>query len=67
MKISFTTKKESKRIEEERFLALTPSERLMEFLESMACFAQFPSKIEEKKGDNFLIVLNQDSDGGVEQ
>lgn len=66
MEISFTTKEESKRLEEKRFLALTPSERLMEFLESMAYFTQFPSKVPEKKNDNFVIILNQKKDGRVE-
>lgn len=45
MNISFTIKEESKRMEEERFLALTPLERLMEFINSMSYFEQFPSKM----------------------
>jgi hypothetical protein len=67
MEVSFTTKEESNKKEEQRFLALSPSERLMEFLESMPYFAQFPSKIEDDKSDNFVIVLNQEKDGRMEQ
>lgn len=58
MKISYTTKEESKRKEEERFLALSPSERLMEFLNEMPYFAQFSSKETQKEDDNFVIILN---------
>lgn len=46
-------------MEEERFLVLTPSERLMEFLESMPYFEQFFSKNVEQENNNFVIVLNQ--------
>ncbi|HZH86680.1 MAG TPA: hypothetical protein VFD77_05135 [Brumimicrobium sp.] len=64
MKISFTTKEESKKKEEEHFLAISPSERLIAFLESMSYFAQFPSKYAEEKNDNFLIVLKSQTQDG---
>lgn len=66
MNISFPTKEESKKTEEKRFLALTPSEMLMEFINSMSYFEQFPSKYVREENGNFLIVLNQNKAGGLE-
>jgi hypothetical protein len=49
MNISFTTKEESKKTKEERFLALTPSERPLQFIKSISYFEQFHSKYVRKK------------------
>ncbi|PKR81348.1 hypothetical protein CW751_04640 [Brumimicrobium salinarum] len=60
MEISYTTKEEANRMEEKRFLALKPSERLIEFLNEMPYFAQFPSKKPQEKEENFIVILNDE-------
>lgn len=57
MKISFNTKEESKRIQQENFLKLTGAERVYRFIELMQYFNQFPSKIKKNKNKNFIIEI----------
>ena len=57
MKISFQTKEESKRKQEEAFLALSGGERFMKFLELQEAMQMFPTQAKPEKKDNFVIEL----------
>lgn len=58
MEISFTTKEESKAKQEADFLKLTPTERVYSFFRMMEAMKKFPTKAEDEKKDNFVIVIN---------
>jgi hypothetical protein len=58
MEIRYLTKEESNKIRQEEFLALSPSERILAFLELSRRINQlFPSKIsfEERTRGNFIL------------
>ncbi len=58
MKMFFRTKEESNKIQEEEFLKLTPSERVLSFISHIYFFKYFPSKIKnEDKSKNFIIEI----------
>lgn len=67
MKIEFRTKEESKLLQREAFLNLTPAQRFDKFLEMMEAFEMFPvnNKVREgrenKEKRNFVINFG-DSD-----
>ncbi len=59
MEISFTTKEESKRLQEEAFLKLSPEERFKKFIQLSIFMNGFKTeKTEEDKG-NFIIQIPQ--------
>lgn len=55
MEIRFNTKEESNRLQEEEFMALSPSERVIRFLILSAQINQFPKKESDDKKNNFTI------------
>ena len=56
MQVSFTTKEESKRKQEEEFLALTPSERVMAFFKlSREILRKFPTQAKDKTKGNLIL------------
>ena len=58
MKVSFQTKEESKRIQQEAFLKLDGGERFYRFLELMMYFKKFPTNKKKEKNDNFMIEID---------
>lgn len=59
MKISYQTKEESNRQQEQEFLALTPHERVLRFFDLMEQMKKFKTKFSENEGEsnNFIIHL----------
>jgi hypothetical protein len=55
MEINFTTKEESKRLQEADFLALTGAERVFAFFKLCYEMRDFPSQETSEKKDNFII------------
>jgi hypothetical protein len=55
MEINFTTKEESKRLQEADFLALTGAERVFAFFKLCYEMRDFPSQETFEKKDNFII------------
>jgi len=70
MELIFTTKEESNRRREEEFLALTPSERVLEFLRfSQMMMQEYPTSIPKDYGDNLVLELSSKTaspDDGME-
>ena len=62
MKVLFQTKEESKRLQEEEFLKLSPSERVVNFFIMMKKLRKFPSKAKYDTGTNFVIELKSKND-----
>ena len=62
MKISFQTKEESKRQQEEEFLKLSPSERLLSFLVMLKQLRDLPTKAQYDTKDNFVIEIKSKND-----
>lgn len=62
MEIKYRTKAESKKEQEEAFLKLTPSERVVAFINLCYEMKAFPSKTNETEKDkgNFVIKLYKD-------
>lgn len=61
MTIKFRTKEESNLEQEKEFLALSPHERVLRFFELIRQVNRFKiNKPEEKKNDNFVIVINRE-------
>ena len=58
MKIFFRTKEESNKIQEDEFLKLTPSERVLRFFSLVCYFKNFPTTA-TKENKNFIIVIKQ--------
>jgi len=54
MQISFTTKEESKRAQEQAFLALSPAQRFISFLKLMKAVNNFHTRKREES-TNFVI------------
>ncbi len=59
MKITFTTKEESKLTEEKAFLALSGAQRFEEFLKLCYELKDFPSDDFEGDNGNFVIELGK--------
>ena len=58
MKVTFTTKKESNRKQEEEFLKLAPMERFYRSLRLAEKSKRlFPSKSNREKENNFIIII----------
>lgn len=57
MEIRFTTKEESKKLQEEAFLKLSPAERVINFLRLSEQFMQFPTTKPYDTKDNFVLEL----------
>ena len=55
MEIKFTTKEESKRLQEAEFLTLSGAERVFAFFRLCYEMRDFPSKESSEKNDNFII------------
>ena len=55
MEIRFQTKEESKRLQREKFLKLSPGERFIQFLELSRHINQYPSLKSEKNKNNFIL------------
>lgn len=63
MEIKFTSKEESKRIQELEFLALPPSERFLRFLSlSQQINSLFPTSVPKEKSNNFILELYKSND-----
>lgn len=62
MKIAFQTKEESKHQQEEAFLKLSPSERMLYFLVMLKKMREFPTKAEYDTKDNFVIEIKSEND-----
>ncbi len=60
MKITFTTKKESKQQQQDNFLKLSKKERFYAFLRLSERISKFPTKAKKKKSDNFIIVIKDE-------
>jgi len=58
MKITFTTKEESKQLQQEAFLKLSGAERFYAFLRLCEKVNMFPTTEIKKKKDNFIININ---------
>ena len=65
MQVSFKTKAQSKREQEEAFMKLTPSERMEAFFRLSRRMLRFPTKAEEDFKDNF--VIRKDDTNQIEQ
>lgn len=60
IKITYRTKEESNKIQEEEFMKLSGAERFYKFLDLMLFMKQFPSKENsEDKKNNFVIVIDR--------
>lgn len=58
MEISFQNKEESKRKQEQEFLALSKSERFLRFISLSNYFLRsFPTKKREENKNNFIISI----------
>lgn len=58
MQISFQTKEESKKIQQEAFLKLTKAERVYAFFRLMEQMSRFPTKNKtNKNSENFVIII----------
>jgi hypothetical protein len=58
MEINFRSKEESNQIQRDRFLELSPANRIYSFIELTYIFNSFPSHSKKnKKGNNFIINL----------
>lgn len=58
MKLTFQTKEESNKLQQEAFLRLSKSERVFAFYRLMERIRQFPVKTKKEKGSaNFVIIL----------
>ena len=57
MKITFTTKAESKRLQEEAFLKLAGAERFFEFLRLCEKINAYPTTAIKEKNNNFIINI----------
>jgi len=55
MKIKFTTKEESKKLQEEEFLALSGADRVFAFFRLCYEMRDFPAPESTDKKDNFII------------
>lgn len=55
MEIIFQTKEESKKKQEEEFLSLSGSERMIRFFQLSEFFLQFPSNRKEENKNNFIV------------
>lgn len=60
MKLSFQTKEESNRKQQEAFLKLSGPERFYRFLELMMYFKKQPTKAKKnEKKENFWIIIDK--------
>ncbi len=57
MEIRFTTKEESKKLQEEAFLKLSPSERVINFFQLSDQFMQFPTTKPYDTKNNLVLEL----------
>ena len=57
MEITFTTKEESNKIQQDNFLQLSKIERIYAFLRLSERINKFPAKIIKKKTNNFIILI----------
>lgn len=55
MQISFNTKEESNKIQEDAFLKLSKEERVRRFFYLVSRINEFPTKATKKKSDNLII------------
>ena len=55
MQISFNTKEESNKIQEDAFLKLSKEERVRRFFYLVSRVNEFPTKATKKKSDNLII------------
>jgi len=62
MEINFTSKEESKRIQELEFLALPPSERVIRFFRLSQQINLFPTSAPKKDSTNFIIEFYRSND-----
>jgi hypothetical protein len=68
MEISFQTKEESNRMQEEEFLKLSPAERFYAFLRLSERMKDFPNKTPiERSKDNFQIIIHSKRDRAMEK
>jgi type III secretory pathway component EscR len=58
METSFTTKEESKVKQQADFLKRSSSERVESFFRMIIAMKKFPTKAEDEKKDNIVIVIN---------
>ncbi len=56
MEIKFQSKEESKKRQEEEFLALSREERFLRFIELSNSFLKFPSKTAQSDDSNFQLI-----------
>lgn len=57
MEISFTTKEESKRLQEKAFLKLSPEERFKKFIQLSIFMNGFKTEKPEEGKGNFIIQI----------
>ncbi len=62
MEIKFTSKEESKRIQELEFLALSPTERVLRFFQLSQQINLFPTSAPKKDTSNFIIEIYKSND-----
>ena len=62
MEIKFTSKEESKRIQELEFLALPPAERVLRFIQLSQQINLFPTSAPKKDTSNFIIEIYKSND-----
>ncbi len=60
MKITYSTKEESNRMQRENFLRLSCIERFYSFLDLMNSVKQYPVRVKIEKKNNFLIEIKDD-------
>ncbi len=57
MEITFKTKDESNKLQQDDFLKLSKAERIYRFLELMLIINKYPTKNRNKKNKNFVIEI----------
>jgi len=56
MEIKFQSKEQSKKRQEEEFLALSREERFLQFIELSNAILKFPSKTAQSDDSNFQLI-----------
>ena len=59
MDITFNTKAESNKLQQDEFLKLSKVERIYRFLELMLIINKYPTKHKNNKNNNFVIEIKR--------
>jgi hypothetical protein len=65
MRLEFTTKEESKQMQEDDFLKLSGSERIFAFFQLCKAVRQLPKKHEQEDESGNFVLIKKTKDGSV--